>query len=326
MAPKTNFNRTANRTGSVQATTAHATANKNLFGQAIDERLADINAQTGAVHFLHTDRQNSVVAISDAAGNPVARRGYGTYGETDPAQMTGAGAASHPFGYTGRRWDPDLGLYYYRARWYDPQLGTFLQTDPIGAKDYINLYSYVGLEPGNATDPSGKIAFVPIAACLANPACIGTAGAVAIAAGAAIAGSQAQQSEQYDETIIVWGERSEVVTTTQQNPDGTWGTPSVSQNETAEDRATLGLTDDGKVHGALPDVDDIPEDMLEETDRVLGESIETRSRENERFPRGNPNGNEQEQRDFQKFQQHQERIAAEQRLRERVRRRLGEGN
>jgi RHS repeat-associated protein len=65
-------------------------------------------------------------------------------------------STGNPFGYTGRRWDPDLNLYYYRARWYDPQLGTFLQTDPIGSLDYVNLYAYVGLEPGNGTDPSGK--------------------------------------------------------------------------------------------------------------------------------------------------------------------------
>jgi RHS repeat-associated protein len=102
---------------------------------------------------MHNDKQNSVIALSDAVGNPVQRRAYGTYGETDPAQMVGNTA--HPFGYTGRRWDPDLGLYYYRARWYDPSLGTFLQTDPIGSLDYINLYSYVGLEPGNGTDPTG---------------------------------------------------------------------------------------------------------------------------------------------------------------------------
>jgi RHS repeat-associated protein len=117
-------------------------------------------------------KQNSVIAISDSVGNPVVRRGYGTYGgeadqgdvrgtstpRNDPAQMVGttsAGTSPHPFGYTGRRWDPDLGLYYYRARWYDPQLGTFLQPDPIGSLDYINLYSYVGLEPGNGTDPTG---------------------------------------------------------------------------------------------------------------------------------------------------------------------------
>jgi RHS repeat-associated protein len=134
-------------------------ANKNVIaryvpGPAIDERVAQVDAN-GAVYYIHTDRQNSVIALSDLAGNVTHRRGYGTFGETAPTQMTGEGAHSHPFGYTGRRWEGDLGLYYYRARWYDPELGTFLQTDPIGSLDYINLYAYVGAEPGNGTDPSG---------------------------------------------------------------------------------------------------------------------------------------------------------------------------
>ncbi len=138
-------------------------ANRNIIryfvpGPAIDERVAQIEAN-GAVTYMHTDRQASVVAITDAAGNVVSRRGYGSYGETDGAQLVGTG--SHPFGYTGRRWDPDLGIYYYRARWYDPETGTFLQTDPIGSLDYVNLYAYVGLEPGNATDPTGMCGLKP---------------------------------------------------------------------------------------------------------------------------------------------------------------------
>ncbi|QIE27542.1 hypothetical protein SBC1_56530 (plasmid) [Caballeronia sp. SBC1] len=49
----------------------------------------------------------------------------------------------------------DLGLYYYKARMYSPALGRFLQTDPIGTKDDLNLYAYVKNNPVNFTDPLG---------------------------------------------------------------------------------------------------------------------------------------------------------------------------
>lgn len=62
------------------------------------------------------------------------------------------------FGYTGRERDEETGLYYYRARYFDPAPGTFVSEDPLGfgAGDE-NIYRYVFNSPTNYTDPSGQI-------------------------------------------------------------------------------------------------------------------------------------------------------------------------
>lgn len=65
------------------------------------------------------------------------------------------GSASTRYTYTGREADAEVGLMYYRARWYDPQLGRFLSEDPIGLDGGMNMYSYVGNNPINFNDPSG---------------------------------------------------------------------------------------------------------------------------------------------------------------------------
>ena len=74
--------------------------------------------------------------------------------------MAGSGPAtpSHPnrFMFTGREYDKETGLYYYRARYYNPQIGRFLQTDPVGYGDGMNSYRYCGNNPLSATDPSGE--------------------------------------------------------------------------------------------------------------------------------------------------------------------------
>jgi len=57
--------------------------------------------------------------------------------------------------FTGREWDKETGLYYYRARYYDPMEGRFISKDPIGFSGGINLYSYTAENPINYTDPFG---------------------------------------------------------------------------------------------------------------------------------------------------------------------------
>jgi RHS repeat-associated protein len=57
--------------------------------------------------------------------------------------------------YAGYRYDNETGLYYVNARYYNPNLGRFLQTDPIGLQGGTNLYAYVGDDPINLFDPMG---------------------------------------------------------------------------------------------------------------------------------------------------------------------------
>ncbi|MDO6591963.1 MULTISPECIES: RHS repeat-associated core domain-containing protein [Rhodobacterales] len=66
------------------------------------------------------------------------------------------GAMQQPYGYTGREFDAENGLYHYRARSYDPLTGMFLQSDPIGfGGGQLGLYAYVGNNSSNLADPSG---------------------------------------------------------------------------------------------------------------------------------------------------------------------------
>ena len=100
-----------------------------------------------ARNWLESDERGTVIATSDSTGTATVYT-YGPYGE--PTNWSGS-----RFRYTGQIALFEAKLYHYKARIYDPALGRFLQTDPIRNKDDFNLYTYVGNNPLNATDPSG---------------------------------------------------------------------------------------------------------------------------------------------------------------------------
>ncbi len=121
-------------------------------GDGMDDHLwqwkGDSPSSAGTYNAYLTDHQASVRALTDIDGNIINSNGYETFGNR-------TGTAAGRFGYTGREHDPDTGLMYYRARWYDSASGRFISEDPIGFDGGDNWYTYVGNDPLNSIDPLG---------------------------------------------------------------------------------------------------------------------------------------------------------------------------
>ena len=126
-----------------------------VHGGRIDEIVAsNVN---GAWYNHHYDAQGNCILLSTAAGGVAAQFDYDAFGYPYVYNASGGkGTALTRFLFTGREWISDLRIYDYRHRMYQPELGRFLQPDPIQFKagDY-NLYRYCHNDPINKTDPFG---------------------------------------------------------------------------------------------------------------------------------------------------------------------------
>ena len=118
--------------------------------QNIDEPLAML--RSSATSYYHADGLGSVTSLSNAAGSIANTYTYDSFGK-----LTGSsGSLVNPFQYTARESDSETGLYYYRARYYDPTTGRFLTEDPIRFGGGINFYDYVANGPVLFVDPLGS--------------------------------------------------------------------------------------------------------------------------------------------------------------------------
>ena len=107
--------------------------------------------QTGSsVSYFLTDHLGSTNDLANSSGTVTSSTNYDSFGNATNTSFPSR------YQYTGREFDSFTGLYYYRARWYDANLGRFISEDPIGfAGDDVNLYGYTWNNPIKYSDPTG---------------------------------------------------------------------------------------------------------------------------------------------------------------------------
>lgn len=129
-----------------------------VFGNGIDEVLTmERNNQT---YYYHDNTLGSIYALTDNNGEVIERYNYTAYGQVTITDAQGNAYSisqiSNRFMFTGREYDAETGLYYYRARYYSAELGRFINRDPAEDDRLFNLYTYANSNPLKYKDPWGQ--------------------------------------------------------------------------------------------------------------------------------------------------------------------------
>ena len=128
-----------------------ATVAEYALDDNIDEPLALVRNST--TNYYEADGLGSVTSLSNGAGALAQTYAIDSFGN----QTGSSGSLTNSVRYTGREFDSETSLYYYRARYYDPQPGRFVTEDPLGPKrEGPNLYRYVSNNPIMNIDPLGQ--------------------------------------------------------------------------------------------------------------------------------------------------------------------------
>jgi RHS repeat-associated protein len=167
-------------------------------GVSVDEPfLMESGSEQRKRSFYHRNRLSSIVDLSNEDGALVHSYVYDSFGQI----VLQEGAESNIYTFTGREFDPETSLYYYRARYLDPSAGRFVSEEPLGWGDE-SPYEYARSNPVNYIDPSGLVYVNPhvcaaigaavglgIGVVAAGGVTVGTGGAAAIGAPGLIGGA-----------------------------------------------------------------------------------------------------------------------------------------
>jgi RHS repeat-associated protein len=118
--------------------------------RGVDQPIAEFRSSTTS--YYESDALGTVTSLTNSSGTITDAYTYESFGSL----AASTGSTTNPFRFTGREFDPETGLYYYRARYYDSAIGRFLSEDPIRFRAGMNFYSYVFNDPTQWRDPNGK--------------------------------------------------------------------------------------------------------------------------------------------------------------------------
>jgi type VI secretion system secreted protein VgrG len=107
--------------------------------------------RSATTSYYQADGLGSITSLSSGAGALAQTYTFDSFGN----QTASSGSLTNPFQYTARESDPETGLYYYRARYYDPQSARFVSEDPVRFRGGFDFYAYVDNAPIGSTDPMG---------------------------------------------------------------------------------------------------------------------------------------------------------------------------
>jgi len=120
----------------------------------VDHPHAVRQTSTGRLLYYVTAQPGHVVALVDRNNQIANSYEYTPFG----VAISASEQVAQPFRFGARELDSETGLYYNRARYYDPALGRFISEDPIGLEGGVNQYAYAGNDPVNFRDPTGTCA------------------------------------------------------------------------------------------------------------------------------------------------------------------------
>ncbi len=133
------------------------------------------NEREDEVLQIHTDHLQTPKVITDKNGTVLWQWETEAFGSSKPKIET----IKMPLRMAGQYADDELGLFYNYYRFYDPNMGRYIENDPIGLEGGLNVYGYVGGSPLHKIDPTGEFGFLALAP-LAGGAGLSISGATAV--------------------------------------------------------------------------------------------------------------------------------------------------